>query len=73
MVRRLQSQRDGKLPSNEENYVRVVDKLPKMPLSEIVFLTYDAKTQSGGNYWRWTGDGWEPDKSGTTVPSNRLE
>ena len=70
--------RGGKLAPEEpiagsDDYVRVVDKLPKVPPSHIVFLTYDAKSQSGGNYWRWSGDGWEPDKTGTTLPANRVE
>jgi len=56
-----------------DDYVRVVDKLPKVPPAEIVFLRYDPDDGSGGSYWRWTGSGWEPDKSGTTVPSNRVE
>ena len=59
--------------TGDDDYVRVVDKLPKVPPSQIVFLRYDPDDQSGGNYWRWTGNGWEPDKAGTTVPSNRME
>jgi hypothetical protein len=71
--------RDGKLPpevgqqADPKEMVRVVDKLPKVPPSQIVFLRYDSDDASGGNYWRWTGDGWEPDKPGTTVPRNRIE
>ena len=71
--------RSGKLPPewrdeiDPSELVRVVDKLPKTPPSRIVFLRYDPDDQSGGNYWRWTDNGWEPDKSGTTVPTNRVE
>jgi hypothetical protein len=69
--------RSGKLPPEsvepDEQVVKVVDKLPKVPPSEIVFLRYDPDDSSGGNYWRWTGSGWEPDKIGTTLPSNRVE
>jgi hypothetical protein len=53
--------------------VEVVDKLPKTPPSEIVFLRYDPDDSSGGNYWRWNGKLWEPAVPGTTVPSNRRE
>ena len=70
--------RTGKLFPNadggeSDQEVKVVDKLPKEPPSQVVFLTYDAQTQSGGNYWRWSGEGWEPDTAGITVPSSRLE
>ena len=70
--------RSGNLPPDNDDEsrtqdVKVVDKLPKVPPSKIVFLRYDPDDQSGGNYWRWTGDGWVPDKRGTTVPSNRME
>jgi hypothetical protein len=71
--------RDGKWPMEDTETdrasepVRVVDKLPKVPPSQIVFLRYDPDDQSGGNYWRGTGEGWEPAVPGTTVPRNRVE
>ena len=52
---KLRPNADGGESDHQE--IKVVDKLSKAPPSQIVFLTYDAKTQSGGNYWRWTGDG----------------
>ena len=45
--------RNGKLPPNADGgelgdqEVKVVDKLPKVPPSRIVFLTYDAKPSQG--------------------------
>ena len=72
--------RDGKWPPEEIETppqagepVKVVDKLPKTPPTEIVFLRYDPDDSSGGNYWRWNGKRWEPAVPGTTVPSNRRE
>ena len=71
--------RDGKWPPEDRETarvnepVKVVDKLPKVPPSEIVFLRYDPDDQSGGNYWRWNGKRWQPAVPGTTVPSNRVE
>jgi hypothetical protein len=44
-----------------------------VPPSEIVFLRYDPEDQSGGNYWRWTGENWQPAVPGTTVPRNGRE
>ena len=69
--------RNGKLPpesrEGDEQLVKVVDKLPKVPPSAIVFLRYDPDDRSGGNYWRWENGHWEPDVAGTKVPSNRVE
>jgi len=69
--------RNGKLPpesrESDEQLVTVVDKLPKVPPSPIVFLRYDPDDQSGGNYWRWIGNAWKPDNLGATVPRNRIE
>lgn len=68
--------RDGKMPPEQadaEESVKVVDKLPKVPPSQIVFLRYDPDDQSGGNYWRWDGKGWKAAVPGTTVPRNRIE
>ena len=76
-IRRMTHWRNGKLPpesrESDEQLVKVVDKLPKVPPSQIVFLRYDPDDRSGGTYWRWNGHGWEPDKLGTTLPSNRVE
>ena len=70
--------RHGKMPdehgaSTDNDHVRVVDKLPKTPPSTIVFLRCDPTDQSGGNYWRWTGNRWEPDTIGATVPRNEIQ
>jgi hypothetical protein len=51
--------------------VRVVDVLPKKPPAEVVYLTY--RDGSGGTYWRWHDDEWEPVIAGTLVPANRRE
>jgi hypothetical protein len=60
--------------TGEDDYVRVVDKLPKVPPCQIVFLRYDPHDQSGGNYSRWTGEGWEPNKAGNfaSVKQDRM-
>lgn len=71
--------RAGKLPPERgdepdpDELVRVVDKLPKVPPSQIVFLRYDPDDQSGGNYWRWNGRAWEPQVRGTLLPAKRRE
>ena len=59
--------------NNDDDYVRVVDKLPRVPPSQIVFRAVRSGRWIRRQIWRWTGAGWEPDKEGTTVPSNRIE
>ena len=59
--------------ADDDDDVQVVDKLPMVAVSKTVFLRYDPNDGTGGSYWRWTSEGWEPAVPGTHVPRRRVE